>query len=614
MLSAGGKEEASGHSASPPSAVPAALRRPSWATRALLAGLFLIGLSALMADTASASPGAHRSSGSDGWSDRSWDGSGFAGGAHRWDGHSGHLDRWHDAAWRADARSSRDVRDVGSAAEASPEGLTADGVVGRETLAADTDAVAPADTAPPAPPVQDAAPPVVEPPAPAPPAETPADTGDAGPPSAGGAVSTPQSVPLPAGPPPAAPADPAPAPEQPAPAPEQPAPAPAPQPDPVVPPSGRDVAAPVCDVVDGVLPELPLGQVQPCPTDEPSTPVAGGGGTQAPAGNGSQTPSGNGSQTPSGSGAQAPSGNGAPSPLPGAGTTPPPAGTGTTTPPASGVQPLPATDQPPASEPAPPAAPAPSCPVTPAPDATGSTAAGAAAAALLGAVTDPVPPGPGTAPAADPAPAPVVDPLCAAPVAPAPGAATPESSTPKPAKGAEPATDATAPGTPVPATGDVPVLVVLDRVAQELVGPLAGPPLDVVSLTPLSEVLASPAARDLRVKGSAAVGTGSAAGARATVPASVSDAGDVPVAPPVTSTPVPPVAPAPAAPSAPSTGGTHACSSSAGSGGQNDAVGLPAAVLPVSWVAPPASHAALLSSGIAGSVVGGADDPGCSPD
>ncbi|NEK59046.1 hypothetical protein GCU56_14335 [Geodermatophilus sabuli] len=119
--------------------------------------------------------------------------------------------------------------------------------------------------------------------------------------------------------------------------------------------------------------------------------------------------------------------------------------------------------------------------------------------------------------------------------------------------------------------------------------------------------------RGMHATGTAAVGSSVEAGApRGVVPATATDSDDRPVSPPHQAPPpVPSAPPAPASPSAPSAG-SHASSSSSGSG-SNGAYGLPAAVLPGSWTAPPLGYAVLLRSGSAGSVVGGPDDTGSSP-
>jgi hypothetical protein len=75
---------------------------------------------------------------------------------------------------------------------------------------------------------------------------------------------------------------------------------------------------------------------------------------------------------------------------------------------------------------------------------------------------------------------------------------------------------------------------------------------------------------------------------------------------------VAPPPPSPVAPSGPVTG-AHASSASSGPGSEN-VFGLPVAVLPAALAAPSLGAAVLVRSGVAGSVVGGADDPGCRPD
>ncbi|MGY1635531.1 hypothetical protein ACI78V_02615 [Geodermatophilus sp. SYSU D00742] len=242
--------------------------------------------------------------------------------------------------------------------------------------------------------------------------------------------------------------------------------------------------------------------------------------------------------------------------------------------------------------------------------------AGTAAPLLVGAGTDVPAPRPSTAPAVLPATVPVADRLCAGPAAPVPGPASADPAADDPA----PAGSGRTTGAAIaePPVDDVVVPLADEATAGSPTGTaLVGPPLLEASPTPLLSPLASSEARDLRVKGSAAVGTGAGSVARArgpAPPATVSDAADVPLphqAPaPV---PMPPAVPVPHAPGAPSAG-THACSSSVGPGGQHDAVGLPAAVLPVTWSAPPTGCVAPLAPGIAGPVVGGADGPGCSPD
>jgi hypothetical protein len=101
----------------------------------------------------------------------------------------------------------------------------------------------------------------------------------------------------------------------------------------------------------------------------------------------------------------------------------------------------------------------------------------------------------------------------------------------------------------------------------------------------------------------------------ASAPTAVVGADQVPVSPPPAPappmpTPLAPPPPPPVAPSAPGAG-VYAASSGPGS---ECAFGLPVAVLPAALAAPSLGAAVLVRSGVAGSVVGGADDPGCRPD